>query len=654
MKSTTTLPLPKAPARRHAALGWIAFITAFLLLTFAAALRAENLPARASRTEQLNASGPVKALLIENTSGDVEVTAGSAFSATVDLTVKGRDDRTAQRILGETKAVLENESGELHLYTNEPGTSITRRGRHWNFRSSDDRGWRVEARYRVTLPPSAGLQLNLVNGNASVKGLTGELELESVNGKLEVVAASKNVSIKTVNGGIVATLSGLPRGSDVKAETVNGSVTLHLPANAGFDFQAHTMNGDIVTTFPVSTSDDERRVADETRRERDKLRAEQDRIRQRMREKMAEKKEQAKRKASDEDLEEIEIDLSELNEAMADLSEELAGLSQEIASHALAQINKRYETTVNGGGSEVRCSTLNGRVALLVEGTSVDQARKVIVGRIGLGITVPPMPARPRVVIRAPRAPLAPMTPAPPAPPAAPRAPRAPISPYTSDEEGSIVKGDIQGDFYSSIPNGDVRLGKVSGAVKVTTHSGQIKIDRVGKGGELLTSGGDIRVDAADGDLKATSWGGDVVIGSVGGETRIETAGGDVIVRSSGGPVTAKTGGGDVKLSKAKGPIRAETAGGQVVCQMAPDAVGPVELITHGGDVTVILPASFKADVDVRVSGVDSEGTYIVSAFPELSVSRRNGSQSADGKLNGGGPRLRIRTSSGTVTINKG
>ena len=66
------------------------------------------------------------------------------------------------------------------------------------------------------------------------------------------------------------------------------------------------------------------------------------------------------------------------------------------------------------------------------------------------------------------------------------------------------------------------------------------------------------------------------------------------------------------------------------------------------------LPANLKADVEVRVAGVDSESDYIVSDFPELTISRRNDTPRAEGKLNGGGPRLVIKSISGTVRLRKG
>ena len=69
---------------------------------------------------------------------------------------------------------------------------------------------------------------------------------------------------------------------------------------------------------------------------------------------------------------------------------------------------------------------------------------------------------------------------------------------------------------------------------------------------------------------------------------------------------------------------------------------------------TITLPANYRADVDVRVSGVDPDTDAVISQFPEITVSRRPGSISGEGKLNGGGPKLIIRSNSGTVTIRKG
>ncbi len=66
------------------------------------------------------------------------------------------------------------------------------------------------------------------------------------------------------------------------------------------------------------------------------------------------------------------------------------------------------------------------------------------------------------------------------------------------------------------------------------------------------------------------------------------------------------------------------------------------------------LPANYKADLEVHVTGGDPESDAIVSQFPEVSISKRSGNLSGEGRLNGGGPKLVIRSTSGVVTIRKG
>jgi DUF4097 and DUF4098 domain-containing protein YvlB len=167
-----------------------------------------------------------------------------------------------------------------------------------------------------------------------------------------------------------------------------------------------------------------------------------------------------------------------------------------------------------------------------------------------------------------------------------------------------------------------------------------------------------VRIERVEGGLIASTLGGDIVAGDVAGETKLRTMGGDVRLRSAKGPVSAKTAGGDVRLLRVTGTVRAETAGGEVFCEIVSKDAGAVELSTGGGDVTLVLPANFRGDVEVNVREVYADGDYVVSEFPEISIVRQGGSRHgvvhAEGKLNGGGAKVSISASSGTVHLRKG
>src|SRR5437764_201304 len=70
------------------------------------------------------------------------------------------------------------------------------------------------------------------------------------------VAAGKAIEIKGVNGDVRAIArsgdgEGTAGGDAVDFSTVNGGITLTLPANLSTEVRASTVNGDIETDFPL-------------------------------------------------------------------------------------------------------------------------------------------------------------------------------------------------------------------------------------------------------------------------------------------------------------------------------------------------------------------------------------------------------------------
>jgi hypothetical protein len=120
---------------------------------------------------------------------------------------------------------------------------------------------------------------------------------------------------------------------------------------------------------------------------------------------------------------------------------------------------------------------LNGKISILATGTAPGDAKSLIPRRRSHGSwSYAPEPPEP---------PEAPSVPAPaptPRPPAVPRPPRPPHAPHAWSEspEGSIIRGDIDGDFSTTLPFGDVQLGKVAGSVRIVTYGGEIRVADAG------------------------------------------------------------------------------------------------------------------------------------------------------------------------------
>lgn len=652
---------------------WALAITSLLLLSFVAALRADGETAK--KTSTFSASGAIKSLDVEGISGDVVVKAGASFSATADVVVTAPTRGKAEELLAGTKVHFENENGELALYSELPGTTTRRssRGWSWSHPAGLGGGFAIEIRYAITLPPAASLVVSTVNGTVRCEEIAGDLELHSVNGRVVFTGARGDVKAGAVNGSVDGSFAALGKNATVEVENVNGSVVLRVPAASAITLSARTLSGDVVSTlpFPVRPREggsdrEEARARDEMNRAKDRMKAERDRLTRELKE-----KERDADRDDGETSREVRRALAEaareLESSMAELSRDLASLSRDLAVSIASSIDRSYEGSVGGGGAKVSIRTVNGKIALLAEGTLPSAAKSLLPARRGRTYTVPPVPPvapePPDAIAVAPHpaphpAPRAPRAPRPPRAPSAP-APPAPPAWDPDDEQGSVVRGDVNGDVFSSTPFGDVTLGKVSGHVKVTTGSGQIRLVEAGKGAELASGGGDVRVERVSGELVVKTGGGDVFVGHAGAEARLETSGGDIRVERAGGPVTARTSGGDVSIEQAQGALRVDTGGGSILCGVAAkELAGPSSLRTSGGDVTVTLPANFKGDVDVSVTGVDPDGEYVISDFSEIEIARRathrTGTVSAEGKLGGGGAPMKIRNSSGTVTIRKG
>lgn len=192
---------------------------------------------------------------------------------------------------------------------------------------------------------------------------------------------------------------------------------------------------------------------------------------------------------------------------------------------------------------------------------------------------------------------------------------------------------------------GDVKLTDVSGEVEVRTSGGDIDAGRVSGRTDLRTSGGDIVIESASGDVNAHTSGGGIRVGDTTGSVEAKTSGGSIHLARVSGDVTAKTSGGGIKIDEALGRVDASTSGGSITARFGRQPSGDSRLSTSGGGVTVYLAPSVAADIDAHASG---GGVH--SDIP-ITVTGSQDRDSLEGKINGGGPRLVLRTSGGGITL---
>jgi hypothetical protein len=112
--------------------------------------------------------------------------------------------------------------------------------------ASDGPGARVN--FIVRLPEGVALTGRTVNGAVQAESLRSDVEAYTVNGQVRV-STTGSLQARTVNGSITASLQNPFWRKAPKLSTVNGRITLTLPADSNTLVRAETRNGKVLTDF---------------------------------------------------------------------------------------------------------------------------------------------------------------------------------------------------------------------------------------------------------------------------------------------------------------------------------------------------------------------------------------------------------------------
>lgn len=213
----------------------------------------------------------------------------------------------------------------------------------------------------------------------------------------------------------------------------------------------------------------------------------------------------------------------------------------------------------------------------------------------------------------------------------------------------------LQVEFRISVPQrynldlntsgGSIAVDDLIGEARVKTSGGSLTLGRIEGPVTAKTSGGSIALQQCKGDLLARTSGGGIEVGDVDGEVDVETSGGSIQVDGAHGDLHAHTSGGGLSLRNLHGNVDASTSGGSIEAELLAPISAPCELSTSGGGISVYVSKDFKADIDARSSGGG------VHCDMPITVQGSFGEGKLQGKLNGGGPVLTLRTSGGGIEL---
>ena len=188
-----------------------------------------------------------KTIEIRGINGDVRAQAASGAEVEVTAIKRGREASldevridVVEHANGVTICAVYPTRDDDRPNDCEPG------GGHNSIRDND-----VRVHFEVRVPRGVHFEGYTVNGDVTAEGLAADVMAGTVNGEIEV-ATSGHAEARTVNGSISASIGTARWDDDLEFETVNGSITVTLPAGAGAEVRVETLNGGISTDFPIT------------------------------------------------------------------------------------------------------------------------------------------------------------------------------------------------------------------------------------------------------------------------------------------------------------------------------------------------------------------------------------------------------------------
>ena len=183
--------------------------------------------------------------------------------------------------------------------------------------------------------------------------------------------------------------------------------------------------------------------------------------------------------------------------------------------------------------------------------------------------------------------------------------------------------------------------------LNLNTSGGNISVASLNGNVHARTSGGDLEFARIDGDIDAGTSGGNITLKEGTARALLRTSGGDIAFDRAGGPTDVSTSGGNIKINSVAQLISATTSGGNVRAAITEPLKQDTLLSTSGGDVEVEVVKGAGFQLDASTSGGDVNATGLTITIEKGG----SGKSRLVGAVNGGGPRLKLRSSGGDVTV---
>ena len=213
-------------------------------------------------------------------------------------------------------------------------------------------------------------------------------------------------------------------------------------------------------------------------------------------------------------------------------------------------------------------------------------------------------------------------------------------------------------DLRIGVPMGrTVALHLAAGKVSVTNVHGNLTIDVASAPVTTSTTRGELSINVGSGEVQVTNARGELSVDTGSGAVRVSDVRGESIsIETGSGEVSASnlrssdlsinTGSGNIDVTSLTSPqVSLETGSGSVFADLAGE-IWNVNVETGSGDVTLKVPPTLAAEVDIETSSGDIETDF------EVAVTR-HARDHMTGRIGEGGGKIDIETGSGGIKLVK-
>ena len=215
-----------------------------------------------------------------------------------------------------------------------------------------------------------------------------------------------------------------------------------------------------------------------------------------------------------------------------------------------------------------------------------------------------------------------------------------------TNQNGDVSVTDLKGNLTLNLDHSSARVSQVSSDVTIQGRANDISIEDV-KGtvhldGDFMES---VKLSRIAKPVSFKSTRTDMDFSQLNGYLNLDS--GDLEATSITGPFRLRTRSKDIMLNGISNEVHVQNENGAVEVHV--NKLGGLDVKNAKGDIRIFVPA--KSGFQLEAQAHDGE---IQSDFTDLKISNGDNHSSANGSVNGGGPRMVLENEHGTIEIRKG